>query len=250
VPALMADLMKHQVEVIAAAGGVPSAAPFIVATSKIPIVFLTGDDPVKLGFVASLNHPGGNVTGVNVLTYELAAKRVEVLHELVPTAAVITTLVNPNNPNSVAQLRDMRQAAGKVGVQLAFVTAKSEADFDGAFASVAGQQARALIVSADPFFNSRREHLVALAARHAIPTIYEWREFAAAGGLISYGSSITDGYRQVGIYTGKILKGAKPADLPVVQSTKIELVINLKTARALGLTIPLSLLGRADEVIE
>ena len=185
-----------------------------------------------------------------LLAYELAAKRLEILHELVPTAPVLTTLVNPNNLSSVGQLRDMRQAAARVGVQLAYVTARNSDEIDAAFASLVQQQARALIVAADPYFNSRREQLVALAARHAIPTLYEWREFVAAGGLVSYGSSITDAYRQVGVYAGKILKGAKLADLPVVQSTKVELIINLKVAKAIGLTIPLPLLGRADEAIE
>jgi len=237
IPAFMADLARRDVAAIAAAGGVPTAAAFMLATTTIPIVFLTGDDPVKLGLVDSLNRPGGNITGVNVMTNELAAKRLEVLHELVPAAATIATLVNPDNPSSVGQLRDMRHAAARAGVQLAVLTARSEADFEAAFSNLVEQRIRALIISADPFFNSRREQLVALAARHAIPAIYEWREFAAAGGLMSYGTSLTDGYRQVGIYSGKILKGTKPADLPVVQSTRVELVINLKTARALGLPI-------------
>jgi putative tryptophan/tyrosine transport system substrate-binding protein len=183
-----------------------------------------------MGLVASLNRPGGNITGVNFLTGELGAKRLEVLHELVPAATELATLVNHKNPSSGAQLRDMQQAASRVGVQLAVVAATTEAEFETAFTRLIQQQVGALIVSSDPFFNSRREQLVALAARHAIPAMYEWREFAAAGGLMSYGTSLADGYHQVGIYTGKILSGAKPGDLPVVQSTRVELVINLKTA--------------------
>jgi len=249
-PELMADLVRQGVLVIAATGGITSAAPFIVATAPVPIVFITGDDPVKSGFVVSLSRPGGNMTGVNQITYELAAKRLELLHDLVSKATPIAALVNPNNLNSVPQLRDMRQAATRLGAQLNVVTAKSEAEFDAAFTTLVQQRARGLLVSADPFFNSRREQLVALAARYAIPAIYEWREFAAAGGLMSYGSSIIESYRQVGVYTAKILAGAKPADLPVMQPTKFELIINLKTAKALSLEIPPKLLALADEVIE
>jgi len=249
-PELMADLVRQGVLVIAETGGITSAAPFIVATAPVPIVFITGDDPVKSGFVVSLSRPGGNMTGVNQITYELAAKRLELLHDLVSKATPIAALVNPNNLNSVPQLRDMRQAATRLGAQLNVVTAKSEAEFDAAFTTLVQQRARGLLVSADPFFNSRREQLVALAARYAIPAIYEWREFAAAGGLMSYGSSIIESYRQVGVYTAKILAGAKPADLPVMQPTKFELIINLKTAKALSLEIPPKLLALADEVIE
>ena len=249
-PELMADLVRQGVLVIAETGGITSAAPFIVATAPVPIVFITGDDPVKSGFVVSLSRPGGNMTGVNQITYELAAKRLELLHDLVSKATPIAALVNPNNLNSVPQLRDMRQAATRLGAQLNVVTAKSEAEFDAAFTTLVQQRARGLLVSADPFFNSRREQLVALAARYAIPAIYEWREFAAAGGLMSYGSSIIESYRQVGVYTAKILAGAKPADLPVMHATKFELIINLKTAKALSLEIPPKLLALADEVIE
>jgi putative tryptophan/tyrosine transport system substrate-binding protein len=243
-PELAADLVRRRVAVIAAPGGEPSLLAAKAATATIPIVFTIGGDPVEMGLFASLNRPGGNITGVNFLTGELGAKRLEVLHELVPAATELATLVNHKNPSSGAQLRDMQQAASRVGVQLAVVAATTEAEFETAFTRLIQQQV------GDPFFNSRREQLVALAARHAIPAMYEWREFAAAGGLMSYGTSLADGYHQVGIYTGKILSGAKPGDLPVVQSTRVELVINLKTAKALGLTFPITLLGRADEVIE
>jgi putative ABC transport system substrate-binding protein len=249
-PALAAELVGRQVNVIASTGGMPSAAK--AATATIPIVALSGGDPVRSGLVASFNRPGGNVTVVGLFAYALGPKRLEVLRELLPKANVIAVLVNPRNPDPEAKLdaQAVEAAARAVGQQINVVAAGSDRDIDAAFATLIQRRDDALLVMGDPFFNSRREQLVALAARHGIPAIFEWREFAAAGGLMSYGASITDAYRQVGIYAGKVLKGAKPADLPVMQAVKVELVLNLKTAKALGLTFPLSLLGRADEVIE
>ena len=249
-PRLAAELVGHQVSVLVATGGdvVAQAAKF--ATNTIPIVFTIGGDPVKLGLVASLNRPGGNVTGVSVLTSSLGAKRLEILREVVPRAELIAMLVNPNSPIADDQIRDGQEAARALGRQIYLLKVSNEDDFERAFATLVQMQIGALLVSADPFFNSRRHQIVALAARYAIPTIYEFRQYAEAGGLMSYGTSLTDGYRQVGIYAGKILKGVHPADLPVQQSVKVELVLNLKTAKALGLTLPITLLGRADEVIE
>ncbi len=249
-PALAADLVGRKVDLIAASGGPASALAAKSATSMIPIVFVSGDDAVAAGLVASLARPSGNLTGVSFLDVELMQKRLELLSELVPQAGVIALLVNPNNPNAERVMRDVQEAARAKGVQLPIQKASSESEIDAAFATLVQLKAGALVVGADAFFSSRREQLVALASRHAVPTIYEWREFPAAGGLISYGTSLTGVYRQLGLYAGKILKGAKPADLPVEQPTTFELVVNLNTARALGLTVPPSILARADEVIE
>ena len=238
------------VAVIILVGGGPTIAVAKAATATIPIVFVMGDDPVKSGAVTALNRPGGNATGVNLLTVAMEAKRLQLLHELVPNVAVVAIIVNPNNPQAAEQLQDLRAAARTLGVEVEVFKAGSPSDIDTAFASLVGRRAGALLVAADAFFNTRREQFVVLTARHALPAIFHFREFAAAGGLMSYGPSLTDAYRQEGIYAGRILKGEKPAEMPVQQAVKIELVINLQTARALGLTIPLPLLGRADEVIE
>jgi putative tryptophan/tyrosine transport system substrate-binding protein len=249
-PALAADLVGRKVDLIATSGGPASALAAKSATSMIPIVFVSGDDAVAVGLVASLAQPGGNLTGVSFLDVELMQKRLELLSELVPQAGVIALLVNPNNPNAERVMRDVREAARAKGVQLLIQKASSESEIDTAFATLVQLKAGALVVGADAFFSSRREQLVALASRHAVPAIYEWREFPAAGGLISYGTSLTGVYSQLGLYAGRILKGAKPADLPVQQPTRFELVVNLKTASALGLAVPPSILARADEVIE
>ncbi|MGA7085438.1 MAG: ABC transporter substrate-binding protein, partial [Pseudolabrys sp.] len=216
----------------------------------IPIVFSLGADPVGLGVVASLNRPGGNITGVYQFTSGLEAKRLGLLHEMVPKATSVAVLINPNFADAENQLRDVEEAAARLEVQLVIVRANAESDFDAAFSTLVRQRAGALLVCSSPFFNGRREQLVVLAARHAVPAIFEWRDFAAAGGLMSYGTSLADAYRQVGVYAGQILRGAKPVDLPVVQSTKFELVINLSTAKALGLEVPPTLAARADELIE
>ena len=249
-PALAADLVAHPLAVIATAGGITSVLAAKAVTKAIPIVFLTGDDPVKFGLVASLNRPGGNLTGVSFLSPALEAKRVELLRQLVPTATTIAVLVNPSSPGAEARLEDVREAARLLGQQVRIVNARSEGDFEAAFAGLVQLGAGALIVVSDPLFNNHRDELTALTARRAIPAIYFDREFALAGGLMSYGTNIADAYRQLGVYAGRILKGEKPADLPVVQPIKFELVINLRTAKALGVNVPLTLLGRADEVIE
>jgi putative ABC transport system substrate-binding protein len=220
------------------------------ATANIPIVFTTGYDPVKLGLVPSLNRPGGNVTGVTVIAGQLGAKRIELLREVMPKVAVVPMLVNPNNVNAAPDISDVQAAAAVMGIQVRVLNASSEQEIDAVFESVAQSKAGALLVNPDPFFLEHRHQLVALAARYRIPTVYYAREYAVAGGLMTYGASFTDMYRQGGVYVGRILKGDKPSDLPVMQPTKYELVINLKTAKALGLSVPPGLLTRADEVIE
>jgi len=247
VPALAADLVRLQVGVIVA--NYPPVLAAKAATATIPIVFTSGADPVKVGLVVSFNRPGGNVTGVHLIG-ALETKRLELLHQLVPGAASIGVLVNPKFPEADRQLRELQEAAGVIKRQIHVVRASTESEIDASFATIAQQGVGALLVASDPFFSSRREQLVALASRYRLPTIYNQREFAENGGLVSYGTDFADGYRQAGIYVGKILKGAKPADLPVVQPTKFELVINLKTAKALGLEVSPMLLATADEVIE
>jgi putative tryptophan/tyrosine transport system substrate-binding protein len=248
-PALVADLIRRSVAVIAVFN-MDSALAAKHGTTALPIVFATSADPVKFGLVASLNRPGGNLTGVSFLNSQLVAKQLEILHEAVPPPAVIALLVNPGNPNIDDAGAEAQRAALSIGRQMVVIKAATEADIDAAFTSLAQQGVGALLVGPDPFFDSRAARIIELAARHALPAIYPLRETVSAGGLMSYGTSITDAFRQVGAYTGRILKGEKPADLPVQQSTKIELVINLKTAKVLGLTVPLQLLARADEVIE
>ena len=250
-PVLAAELVHRQVTVIAAAGGTPSALAAKAATKTIPIVFGVGVDPVEVGFVLSLNRPGGNLTGVTNLNVEVGPKRLELLRELIPTATIVGVLVNPTSPVLAEQFsHDLQAAAHTLGLKLHVLHASTERDLDTVFATLVQLRAGALVVGPDILFNAQTKQLATLALRHAVPTIFQYRPFAAAGGLMSYGSSEAEYYRLIGIYVGKILNGEKPGDLPVQQSTKVELIINLKTAKALGLTVPLSLLGRADEVIE
>jgi putative ABC transport system substrate-binding protein len=247
---LAGELVDRRVAVIVATGGTAAALAAYAATKTIPIVFATGADPVTSGLVISLNRPGGNATGVYVFQQVLEGKRLGLLHELVPAAALIAVLLNPTNANFQAQLSGVQEAARAVGQQLNILSASSERDIETAFATVTESRAGALLVGSDPFFESRLDQIVALAARHVIPAIYDGRDFAMAGGLASYGTSLPDAYRQIGSYTVRILKGEKPANLPVVQPTKFEFVINLKTATALGLGVPAGLSASADEIIE
>jgi len=249
-PAMAADLVQRRVAVIAATGSTVAASTAKSATTTIPIVFGAGTDPVKEGLVASLNRPGGNITGVTPFTQQLGAKQLELLHTMVPTAAVVATLGRRNDPDTEYQLKDVEAAARTLGLQILALTVDSKSDFQSAFASLVQRGAGALLIFSGAFFTANRVPLAILAARHGIPAIYTLREFPLAGGLMSYATRLTDSYRQVGIYVGQILKGAKPADLPVMQPTKFEFVINLETAQTLGLTVPPSLLALADEVIE
>ena len=248
-PAMVADLVHRQVAVIAATT-TPAALAAKAATTTIPIVFTTIGDPVQLDLVTSLNRPGGNVTGVTQTNVEIAPKRLQLLHELVPTASVMALLVNPANPNLAETTKELQAAARTLGLELHVLNASTERDFDAVFAKLIQLRAGGLVIGGNSFFTSRTKQLAALALRHALPTIYQYREFAVAGGLLSYGTDFTETYRLAGIYTGRILKGDKPAELPVQQATKVELYINQKTAKALGLTVPQALLSRADDVIE
>jgi putative ABC transport system substrate-binding protein len=249
-PAMFDDLVRRQVSVIVVTGG---AMPFVgekAASATIPVVFTTGVDPVRAGFVASLNRPGGNITGASFFSSELGPKRLELLHQLVPKASSLAVLLNPLNPNFEPQTKLLSSAADALGIALAVLGVHTDQDIDTAFASMTDRHVEGLLIGPDNFIFSRNAQIAALALRRGLPAIYQWREFAAAGGLISYGPNQTEPYRQAGIYAGRVLRGEKPGDLPVVQSTKIEMVINLRTAKALGLTVPPTLVGAADEVIE
>jgi len=249
-PALAADLVRRQVTVIATLGGNTASVAAKAATTTIPVVFHGSVDPVEAGLVASLNRPGGNVTGVVTLNMDTGQKRLELMHELLPAATTIGLLLNPANAVAEAQSKDLQAAARTLALQLRIANASTERDFDAAFASLSQGQVPGLVIGTDGFLVSQSEQLAALTVRHSLPTIFQYRAFVTAGGLMSYGGSVTDSYRLSGVYTGRILKGEKPADLPVQQATKVELIINLKTAKTLGITFPITLLGRADEVIE
>ena len=249
-PVLADDLVRRKVSVIAAVGGLAAPRAAKMATSTIPIVFTLGGDPVSAGLVASLNRPGGNATGINLFSAALLTKRLEVARDLIPGLKVVAALMNRTSPDYGSDLKELQAAARAIGQQILIVDVSAASEFGAAFETIVQKQAKALLIMTDVLFNSRRSELVALAARYAVPTVYFHREAIVAGGLISYGASIPDGYRQIGAYAGRILKGEKPADLPVLQPTKLELVINLKTAKTLGLDVPPTLLARADEVIE
>jgi ABC-type uncharacterized transport system substrate-binding protein len=249
-PALVADLVRRQVTVIAALG-TPEAQAAKAGTATIPIIFTTANDPVQLGLVASLNRPGGNLTGVSTLNLEVGPKRLELLREMMPSATNVAALINPSSADNAERLsRDLQAAAQILGLKVDVLKASTERDFDIVFETLVRQRVQGLVIGTNNFFTARSEQLAALALRHAVPAVYQYREFVAAGGLMSYGGSLMDLYRTVGLYVGRILKGEKPAELPVQQSTKVELIINMKTAKALGLTFPKTLLGRADEAIE
>ena len=249
-PALAAELVGRQVNVIAATGGDASGLAAKAATETIPIVFTMGGDPVKLGLVVSLNKPGGNVTGVTFIVGDIATKRLGLLRQLVANATTIAMLVNPNYPSTSAEVRDVQAAARTIGLQIDLLTASTTREIDTVLASFVSKRPDAIFVGGDPFLLGQRDQIVSLLAHHAVPATYPQREYVAAGGLMSYGTSVPDGYRQAGVYTGRILRGAKPAELPVLQPTNLELAINLKTAKALGLDVPPTLLAIADEVIE
>jgi putative ABC transport system substrate-binding protein len=250
-PALATDLVRNQVNVIVTPASTPATLAAKAATATTPIVFYVGGDPVELGLIASLNRPGGNLTGVTTLASEVGPKRLELLHELLPTATIVAALINPTSPDLGERfLRDVQAAAPRFGLQLQILEASTEHELDKAFATSAQLRAAGMVIANDSFFSARMEQVVALASRHALPTVFQFREFAATGGLMSYGADFAEACHQVGVYAGRILKGEKPADLPAQQATKAELIINLKTAKTLGLTVPTALLVRADEVIE
>ena len=249
-PGLAADLVARQVAVIVAPGGAPAAIAAKSATTSIPIVFEMGADPIAIGLVASLNRPGGNLTGVSSLNVEVTPKRLEILHEAIPTGAVVAVLLNPTSPTADSQLKQLQEAARTLALQLHVLHASTEGEFDKAFATLHQLRPKGLVVASDTFFATHSEQLAALTARHAVPAIQQSRDFALAGGLMSYGGNFVESHRQAGVYTARVLKGDKPGDLPVQQVTKVELLINLKTAKALGITFPLALSGRADQVIE